>query len=144
MPPGQTIGIGNCTGTSAGSRHRLAAVAATQVMAVLDVAWDESTVVFLSVLVFGAGTDYALLLISRYRDELKTHESRYVAMSVAVRRTAEAVISSSTTVVLGLLTLLLSVVPTTRSPSLAGAIRVVIRATVLRPLPPDAPVRLRL
>lgn len=122
--------------TVVGIADRLAAVTATQVMAVLDVAWDESTVGILSVLVFGAGTDYALLLISRYRDELKTHESRYVAMSVAVRRTAEAVLSSATTVVLGLLTLLLSVVPTTRGLGLACAIGVVIAATfVLLVLP---------
>lgn len=122
--------------TVVGAADRLAAVLATQVMAVLDVAWDESTVGILSVLVFGAGTDYALLLISRYRDELKAHESRYVAMSVAVRRTAEAVLSSSTTVVLGLLTLLLSVVPTTRGLGLACAIGVVVAATfVLLVLP---------
>ncbi len=119
-----------------GAADRLAAVLATQAMAVLDVAWDESTVGILSVLVFGAGTDYALLLISRYRDELKAHESRYVAMTVAVRRTAEAVLSSSTTVVLGLLTLLLSVVPTTRGLGLACAIGVVVAATfVLLVLP---------
>ncbi|WP_457206441.1 MMPL family transporter [Nocardioides sp. P5_C9_2] len=122
--------------TVVGVADRLAAVLATQVMAVLDVAWDESTVGILSVLVFGAGTDYALLLISRYRDELKAHESRYVAMTVAVRRTAEAVLSSSTTVVLGLLTLLLSVVPTTRGLGLACAIGVVVAATfVLLVLP---------
>jgi RND superfamily putative drug exporter len=119
-----------------GTADRLAAVLATQAMAVLDVAWDESTVGILSVLVFGAGTDYALLLISRYRDELKSHESRHVAMSVAVRRTAEAVLSSATTVVLGLLTLLLSVVPTTRGLGLACAIGVVVAATfVLLVLP---------
>lgn len=122
--------------TVVGIADRLAAVAATQVMAVLDVAWDESTIGILSVLVFGAGTDYALLLISRYRDELRTHESRHVAMTIAVRRTAEAVLSSSTTVVLGLLTLLLSVVPTTRGLGLACAIGVVIAAAfVLLVLP---------
>ncbi|MGH3318271.1 MAG: MMPL family transporter [Nocardioidaceae bacterium] len=83
----------------------------------------------LTVLVFGAGTDYALLLISRYRDELRTHEDRYAAMAAAVRGTAEAVLASSTTVVLGLLTLLLSVVPTTRGLGLACAIGVVVSAT---------------
>lgn len=122
--------------TVVGLADRLSAVLATQVMAVLDVAWDESTVGILSVLVFGAGTDYALLLISRYRDELRRHESRHVAMSVAVRRTAEAVLSSATTVVLGLLTLLLSVVPTTRGLGLACAIGIVIAAAfVLLVLP---------
>jgi RND superfamily putative drug exporter len=111
-----------------GVADRLAAVLATQVMAAVDVAWDESTVGILSVLVFGAGTDYALLLISRYRDELRTEESRYRAMAHALRRTAEAVIASATTVVLGLLTLLLSLTPTTRGLGLACAVGVVVAA----------------
>ena len=88
--------------------------------------WDESTTGILSVLVFGAGTDYALLLISRYRDELRTHEDRYEAMRLALRRTAEAVLSSATTVVLGVLTLALSLTPTTRGLGIACAIGVVV------------------
>jgi RND superfamily putative drug exporter len=112
-----------------GVADRLAAVLATHGLAALDVAWDESTVGILSVLVFGAGTDYALLLISRYRDELRTHADRYAAMAAAVRGTAEAVLASSTTVVLGLLTLLLSVFPTTRGLGLACAIGVVVAAS---------------
>ena len=107
---------------------RLSAVLATQTLDVFGLAWDESTVGILSVLVFGAGTDYALLLISRYRDELRSHESRYAAMAVAVRRTAEAVLASATTVVLGLLTLLLSLVPTTRGLGLACAVGIVVAA----------------
>jgi RND superfamily putative drug exporter len=114
--------------TVVGVADQLAAVVATQVMGATGVAWDESTVGILSVLVFGAGTDYALLLISRYRDELRTHSSRHEAMALAVRRTAEAVLSSATTVVLGLLTLLLSLVPTTRGLGLSCAIGVVIAA----------------
>src|SRR6478672_5212287 len=82
-----------------GVADRFAAIAATQVMAAFDVAWDESTTGILSVLVFGAGTDYALLLISRYRDELRRTSDRRVAMAVAARRTAEPVLSSATTVV---------------------------------------------
>ena len=102
--------------TVVGIADRLAAIVSTNVLEAVDVAWDESTVGILSVLVFGAGTDYALLLISRYRDELKTTESRHEAMAHALGRTAEAVLSSATTVVLGLLTLLLSAIPTTRGP----------------------------
>lgn len=115
--------------TVVGVADRLAAVVATQVMARVDVTWDESTIGILSVLVFGAGTDYALLLISRYRDELKRTPSRHLAMARAVARTAEAVLASATTVVLGLLTLLLSLVPTTRGLGLACAIGVVVAAT---------------
>ncbi|MDN4172439.1 MMPL family transporter [Nocardioides sp. SOB77] len=114
--------------TVVGVADRFAAIASTQVMAALDVAWDESTVGILSVLVFGAGTNYALLLISRYRDELRHVEDRYAAMATALARTAEAVLASATTVVLGLLTLLLSVVPTTRGLGLACAIGVVVAA----------------
>ncbi|CAI9402361.1 MMPL family transporter [Nocardioides sp. T2.26MG-1] len=114
--------------TVVGVADRLAAVLATQLMAAVDVAWDESTVGILSVLVFGAGTDYALLLISRYRDELRTEPSRHRAMAHALRRTAEAVLASATTVVLGLLTLLLSLTPTTRGLGLACAVGIVVAA----------------
>jgi RND superfamily putative drug exporter len=107
---------------------RLAAVLATHALAVLDVAWDESTVGILSVLVFGAGTDYALLLISRYRDELKAEPDRYAAMRCATRRTTEAVLASAATVVVGLLTLTLSLFPTTRGLGIACAIGVVVAA----------------
>ena len=120
-----------------GIADRLSAVLATHALDRLGLAWDESTVGILSVLVFGAGTDYALLLISRYRDELRTEEDRYVAMRLALGRTAEAVVSSASTVVLGLLVLLLSLVPTTRGLGLACAVGVVTAAAfVLLVLPP--------
>ncbi|MCF6378397.1 MMPL family transporter [Nocardioides KLBMP 9356] len=112
-----------------GVADRLAAVVSTNVLEVAGLAWDESTVGILSVLVFGAGTDYALLLISRYRDELKTSDSRHEAMAHALARTTEAVVSSATTVVLGLLTLLLSAIPTTRGLGVACAVGVLIAAT---------------
>ncbi len=111
-----------------GVADRLASVLATHTLAAFGVAWDESTIGILSVLVFGAGTDYALLLISRYRDELRRHHDRREAMSLALRRTAEAVLSSSVTVVIGLLTLLLSVFPATRGLGLACAVGVVVAA----------------
>ncbi|MER5455923.1 efflux RND transporter permease subunit [Micromonospora sp. NPDC002389] len=61
-----------------------------------------------SVLVFGAATNYALLLIARYREELRREEDRFVAMRKALRRTAEPILASGGTVMLGVLTLLLS------------------------------------
>ena len=115
--------------TVVGIADRLAAIVSTNVLEVAGLAWDESTVGILSVLVFGAGTDYALLLISRYRDELKTTDSRHEAMAHALARTTEAVLSSATTVVLGLLTLLLSAIPTTRGLGVACAVGVVVAAT---------------
>jgi RND superfamily putative drug exporter len=107
---------------------QLAAVVATHTLATFDVLWDESTIGILSVLVFGAGTDYALLLISRYRDQLRVTQDRREAMAIALRRTTEAVVASASTVVLGLLTLLLSLFPATRGLGLACAVGVIVAA----------------
>ena len=52
----------------------------------------------LLVLVFGAGTDYALLLTARYREELRLHEDRHEAMAVALRRAGPAIVASAGTV----------------------------------------------
>jgi putative drug exporter of the RND superfamily len=114
--------------TIVGVADQLAGVLATYTLAAFGVLWDESTIGILSVLVFGAGTDYALLLISRYRDQLRVMPDRREAMAVALARTAEAVLSSATTVVLGLLTLLLSLFPATRGLGLACAVGVVVAA----------------
>ena len=59
----------------------------------------------LDVLVIGAGTDYALLLISRYREELHGYESRVAAMTAAWKGVAPAIGASGITVILGLLCL---------------------------------------
>lgn len=67
---------------------------------------DGSVTGILSVLVFGAGTNYALLLIARYREELLVHEDRHQAMNKALRGVTPAVLASGGTVVLALLTLL--------------------------------------
>jgi RND superfamily putative drug exporter len=61
-----------------------------------------------SVLVFGAATDYALLLVARYRDELRAHEDAHEAMYRALRGAAPAILASGLTVVLALLTLMLA------------------------------------
>jgi putative drug exporter of the RND superfamily len=69
----------------------------------------------LTVLVFGAGTDYALLLTARYREELRRHEDRHQAMAVALHRAAPAIIASAATVILSLLCLLVAELASTRS-----------------------------
>ncbi|MGW3286832.1 MMPL family transporter [Streptomyces sp. NPDC001002] len=60
----------------------------------------------MTILVFGAGTDYALLLVSRYREELRRTERPYDAMAAALRGCGPAVLASSGTVAAGLLCLL--------------------------------------
>jgi len=60
----------------------------------------------LTVLVFGAGTDYALLLVARYREELRRHEDRHEAMAVALYRAGPAIGASAATVMVGMLCLL--------------------------------------
>lgn len=60
----------------------------------------------MTVLVLGAGTDYALLIVSRYREELRRHERPYDAMRATLRGCGPAVLASSGTVAAGLLCLL--------------------------------------
>ncbi|MFE7778347.1 MMPL family transporter [Streptomyces sp. NPDC057445] len=75
----------------------------------------------LMVLLFGVGTDYALLLIARYREELRRHEDRHVAMGVALRRSGPAILASAATVVVGLACLALADMQSSRSLGLVGA-----------------------
>ncbi len=124
--------------TVVGAADQAAASAATYVLRAFGVPWDESTIGILSVLVFGAGTNYALLLISRYRDELRLHESRYDAMRVALRRAAEPIIFSASTVVVGVLCLLLSVFPSTRGLGLASAVGVLVAMVAVLVILPAA------
>ncbi len=111
-----------------GVGDRLAVVVGSRTLDAFGLPFDGTTGGILSVLVFGAGTDYALLLISRYRDELRSEESRHVAMARALRPTAEAVFGSALTVFVAVLTLLLSLTPGTRGIGLACAVGIVIAA----------------
>ena len=76
----------------------------------------------LDVLVLGAATDYALLLISRYREELHLHQSRFVAMRVALRGVVEPILASGSTVIAGLMVLLLSDLSSNRGLGPVGSI----------------------
>jgi RND superfamily putative drug exporter len=84
----------------------------------------------LDVLVFGAGTDYALLLTARYREELRRHEDRHEAMAVALRRAGPAVIASGGTVIVSLLALVIAELNSTKGmgPVLAIGVGVAVLA----------------
>jgi putative drug exporter of the RND superfamily len=79
----------------------------------------------LFILVVGAATDYALLLVSRYKEELHDHESAWVAMKRAWRGSVEPIVASAATVVLGLLCLLLSDLASTSGLGPVGALGIV-------------------
>ncbi len=90
----------------------------------------------LSVLVLGAATDYALLLIARYREELHNFDHRVDAMKVAWWGVVEPIVASGSTVALGLLMLLLSQLTNNRGLGPVGAIGIVCAmVTILTLLP---------
>jgi putative drug exporter of the RND superfamily len=76
---------------------------------------DSQGTSILAVLMFGAGTDYCLLLVSRYREELRREEDKHLAMARAVRRSGPAILASGMTVVGALLVMLLADLGSTRS-----------------------------
>ena len=90
------------------------------------IGFDPSTTGIVSVLVFGAGTNYALLLIARYREELQRTEDRRHAMRDALLGAGPAIAASGTTVVLALLTLLAATFGGTRAIGVAGAIGIAV------------------
>ncbi len=69
---------------------------------------NDQNSALLTILVFGVGTDYALLLIARYREALHHYENVRVAMVHALRGAAPAIVASAATVVSGLLCLLVA------------------------------------
>lgn len=91
-----------------------------------DLPSDGAVSGIVSVLVFGAATDYALLLIARYREELRREENRFVAMRTAVARTTEPILASGGTVVLAVLTLLLSAQNINRALGIGAALGVLV------------------
>jgi len=88
----------------------------------LGVTVDGQSGGILPVLVFGAGTDYALLLIARYREELRRHESTFAAMFHALRQAGPAILASGGTVVAGLLCLLVADLNSTAGLGPVGAL----------------------
>jgi len=88
-----------------GTADGMAGQIGRNVAAFFNITADGSITGILSVLVFGAGTNYALLLIARYKEELLTIEDRHEAMAKAVKGAGPAILASGGTVALALLTL---------------------------------------
>jgi RND superfamily putative drug exporter len=101
---------------------------------IIDV--DGQSQGILSVLVIGAATDYALLLIARYREELHHHENRFDAMRTAYKGVWEPILASGSTVAIALLVLLFSQLTNTAGLGPIGAIGIVCSMiTILTLLP---------
>ncbi|MGW1084996.1 MMPL family transporter [Streptomyces sp. NPDC002596] len=81
--------------------------------------------IVVTALLFGVGTDYAMLLLARYREELRVHEDRHEAMQTAVRRAVPAIAASAATVSIGLLCLTQADVGFNYTLGPAGAIAII-------------------
>ena len=91
-----------------GATEQSALALANQVLPRLGLPADGAPTGIASVLVFGAATNYALLLIARYREQLRTTPDALVAMRTALGRTGAAILASGSTVVGALAVLLLT------------------------------------
>ncbi len=111
---------------------------AGRVTAAAGSAWNlQFDAGIISVLVFGAGTNYALLMMSRYREELMVEANHRAALASAWRKTTPAILASNLTVVLALATLALAVIPGTHGLGVTTAIGLLIAlAAVTFALPP--------
>ena len=90
----------------------------------------------LTVLVFGAGTDYALLIVARYREELRREQDKHAAVATAMRQAGPAILASAGTVMVGLLCLSLAEVTGTNGLALIGAMGVGLAMVVMCTLLP--------
>ena len=109
-----------------GTADALAGIAAARAASLIGITLDASVTGILSVLVFGAGTNYALLLIARYRDELRLIADRRLAMEKALRGAGPAIIASGSTVVLSLLTLMFAELTGNRALGIACATGILV------------------
>jgi RND superfamily putative drug exporter len=90
----------------------------------------------LLVLMFGAGTDYCLLLVSRYVEELHTHEDKHAAIRIAIPRAAPAIMASAGTVIAAMLVLIFAELASTRTVGPVNAIGIfIVMAASLTLLP---------
>jgi RND superfamily putative drug exporter len=97
---------------------------------------NSQTTGILIVLMFGAGTDYSLLTVHRYKEQLLEHEDRFEAMRAAAGSVGPAILAAGGTVVASMLVLLLARLESTRSmgPTLAiGVATMVVAGLTLLP-----------
>jgi putative drug exporter of the RND superfamily len=90
----------------------------------------------LSILVLGAGTDYALLLVARYREELHRHDDPHAAMERALQRSGPAIVASGATVMAALLCLTLAEVSGTAGLGPVGALGIAVAVLAMLTLLP--------
>ena len=104
----------------------MAGILARRVADLLGFVPDGSVTGILSVLVFGAATNYALLLIARYREELLNFEDRREAMRIAIRGAGPAILASGSTVAVALALLLLAEIEGRQVLGLVSAVGIVV------------------
>jgi len=97
---------------------------------------NGQTMFILPVLVFGAATDYALLLVARYREELRHHEDKHEAMALALHRAGPAVFASGLTVMIGLMCLMVATMTPTASLGPVCAIGILVGLAAMLTLLP--------
>ncbi len=101
-----------------------------------DLTVNAQSAGILTVLVFGAGTDYALLLVARYREELRRHQDKHEAMAFALHRSGPAIFASGSTVVAGMLCLLLASMNSTSGLGPVAAVGIVVALLAMLTLLP--------
>jgi RND superfamily putative drug exporter len=97
----------------------------------LGVTVTGQTSSILTVLVFGAGTDYALLIVARYREELRRQDDKHAAVATAMRTAGPAIVASAATVMVSLLCLGLAEVKGTSGLALIGAMGIGLAMLVM-------------
>jgi RND superfamily putative drug exporter len=102
----------------------------------LGVTVNGQSASILSILVLGAGTDYALLLVARYREELRRREDTYEAMAHALRTAGPAIVASGGTVIAALLCLSLAEVNGTAGLGPLGAMGILVAVLAMLTLLP--------
>jgi putative drug exporter of the RND superfamily len=101
-----------------------------------DLTVNGQSQAILTILVIGAGTDYALLLVARYREELRRHQDRHEAMAFALHRAAPAILASAATVVIGMLCLVFAELNSTAGLGPVAAIGITVTFLVMVTLLP--------